>query len=314
MRKFSSKKLLFLSLLLVVIFATGCSISSITKKQTENETQKETQIIKEITPQKVSEKISFITIGDHKVHSFFDISNSHIIETPKRLILVDAQFNFNAAQELKDYIENLNKPLEKIILSHAHPDHWFGAEVFEEIPVVTSKKIASDLSKMGQTYIDGLKPVLGEIIPDSVIAVRDDVVLGSQDLDGLNIVIEEYADQEAPHSLAIKIPEYGVFIGQDLFYHDTHLVAPNRDGNKNWAKLLEGFNKKEAGEYKTILTGHGPNTNPGVFKEDIEYLEVLESILESGASKEEVKEQLLEKFPDKKGENFIDITLRYLFG
>jgi len=79
------------------------------------------------------ENVSIIGIGEYKIHTFYGVSNSHVIETPEKLIMIDAQFDFNLAKELKKYVATLNKPLERIILSHAHPDH------FKAIPILFSK-------------------------------------------------------------------------------------------------------------------------------------------------------------------------------
>ena len=259
------------------------------------------------------ENVSIIGIGEYKIHTFYGVSNSHVIETPEKLIMIDAQFDFNLAKELKKYVATLNKPLERIILSHAHPDHWFGYPIFEGTPIITTPGVISHLEDRGQEYIEILKPRMGEIIPDEVVPAKGEIKLGKQNWDGLEVILEEYAEHEAHYSIVIKIPEYGVMIGQDLFYNDMHLVAPDRNRNKNWAKLLESFDKNEARDYKTIFVGHGKNTTPEVFQEDIEYLEELEKILASGATQEETKQKLLQKFPDKGGENFINITTRNLF-
>ena len=259
------------------------------------------------------ENVSIIGMNEHKIHTFYGVSNSHIIETPEKLILVDAQFNFKLAKALKQYIESLDKPLDRIILSHAHPDHWFGYPIFENTPILTTPGVVADLGHRGHEYIEIMKPRMGAIIPDKVVPAKGKIKLGKQNWDGLEVILEEYTEQEAHHSILIKISEYGVMIGQDLFYNNMHLVASDRERNKNWAKILESFDKNEVQNYNTILVGHGKNTTPEVFQEDIEYLEELEKILASGATKEETKKKLIQRFPDKGGKGFINITTRNLF-
>ena len=258
-------------------------------------------------------EIEVLKLGEHKIHTFYGVSNSHIIETPKKLIMIDAQFNFKLAKKLNSYIKSLNKPLDRIILSHAHPDHWFGSEIFKDTKIVSTQGVKTDLKNHGERYIKIMKPKLKDNMPDNVIILDEIINLGNKNWDGLNVILEEYTEHESHHSIAIKIPKYGVMIGQDLFYHNTHLVASDKNRNKNWAKILKSFYKKEASNYPTILVGHGTNTNPEVFNEDIAYLEKLEEIIESGATMEETKAALIKEYPNKKYRGFINITVRNLF-
>jgi len=287
-----------ISLVVLMVFVSGCTHYEVK------------------TPQKVvsnMKNIDILKLGDYKIHTFYGISNSHIIETPKSLIVIDMQFKFKLAKALKAYIDTLNKPISKIILSHAHPDHWFGADVFSGEKIVTTKGIQVDLKNRGAEYIKILKPKLKSSIPDRVVKIDDTISTGAKNWDGLKVVLEEYTEQESHHSILIKIPEYGIMIGQDLFYHGMHLVASERSRNKNWAKILKSFDENEAKKYNTILVGHGSNADSMVFNEDIVYLERLEEILESGANMKETKAALIKSFPEKKGQGFINITTRNLF-
>ena len=104
-----------------------------------------------------AESTSVFSSGEIKLHTFHGISNSHIIETRNELHLIDAQMTFKHARQLKTYIDSLDKPLVQVILSHNHPDHWFGAEIFSaKTPIVTTANIASDLKKGGMRYIKNL--------------------------------------------------------------------------------------------------------------------------------------------------------------
>ena len=55
--------------------------------------------------------------------------NTHILEGPTKLIIFDGQLMCAYADEAAAYASRLNKPVDRIILSHPHPDHWSGLEV-----------------------------------------------------------------------------------------------------------------------------------------------------------------------------------------
>jgi glyoxylase-like metal-dependent hydrolase (beta-lactamase superfamily II) len=71
--------------------------------------------------------------GDVRIHTFLssfaydNIANAtHIIESKNKLVLVDGQFLVPYAKKFRGYADSLRKPIERLYLSHRHPDHWFG--------------------------------------------------------------------------------------------------------------------------------------------------------------------------------------------
>ena len=274
------------------------------------------QELKTLESQQVSKNVTLITAGGIKLHTFHGISNSHIIETANELRMIDAQMIFPHANGLKKYIAGLGKPLKQIILSHNHPDHWFGAEKFaSDVPIAASANIAVDLKSGGMRYVKGVakNPKMKGIIPTEVIVPSAEIKLGKQTWDGLEVIVEELADQESHYSLLIKIPSIGVMIGQDLFYNNNFLVASERKRNANWQKILESMQTNEANNYKTLLVGHGKNGGPDILAQDIKYLKALETTMAKGMTKEETEKALVAQFPNKGGKGMLGISMRNLF-
>ena len=56
--------------------------------------------------------------------------NTHIIELPTQLLVVDAQYTLTFASEVVSYAETLEKPITRVYISHYHPDHLLGAAAF----------------------------------------------------------------------------------------------------------------------------------------------------------------------------------------
>ena len=81
----------------------------------------------------VSIKIDDKVTIHHYETSFPILVNSYIIELPNKLVIFDAQFILPAANELLIHARSLRKPIDRIILSHAHPDHFFGLEKFSNV-------------------------------------------------------------------------------------------------------------------------------------------------------------------------------------
>ena len=263
----------------------------------------------------VAKNISVISVGAHKFHTFQGISNSHIIETKNELRLIDAQMTLSHARALKKYIDQLGKPLVQVILSHNHPDHWFGSKIFEHSsPIATTSNVRKDLQNGGARYLKILKKKLKDNMPDKVIVPSVELAIGKQNWDGLEVIVEEQTEQEAHHTLLVKIPAYGIVIGQDLFYNNMFLVASERKRNRNWREFLAQFLANDAKQYKTLLVGHGKNGGPSILSQDIKYLDALESLLSKGLSQQETQKHLIAMFPKKGGKGMLKISMRNLFG
>ncbi len=257
-----------------------------------------------LVPVAVAKNIEYITLGDYKIHTVFGVSNSHIIETPNKLILIDAQFTASEGKIVKDYMDSLEKPIDSVIISHEHPDHWFGIISFAGIKVLTTSEIAEDIATGAMRYIDRLKKEMGDEIPNAPVKLDGVLNLGESDFNGLKVIIEQYTDQEAHNSIVLKFPEYGVIIGQDLFYNGPHMVINTKDKNTNWINILKDFKTQP---YNTFLVGHGKNTDKTILSNSIKYLNDFERIAENSDSKKEIITKMEELYPEKKA------SLRYLF-
>ena len=53
--------------------------------------------------------------------------NSHVIELASQLVLFDAQLTPTYASEVVGVATALEKPVTRLYISHAHPDHFAGA-------------------------------------------------------------------------------------------------------------------------------------------------------------------------------------------
>lgn len=74
-------------------------------------------------------------------NSVFPVS-SEIISGSSEVVLIDAQFQKNDAQQLVDKIKKLNKKLTTIYISHSDPDYYFGLDTltnaFPEAKVIAT--------------------------------------------------------------------------------------------------------------------------------------------------------------------------------
>lgn len=228
---------------------------------------------------------------------------SHIIETANQLVLVDTQLLPPFAQEVAAYVASLGKPLERIYLSHEHPDHWYGAENFAA-PFLSTATIAANV----QAFIDsgGVEQQGEELLgPDNVpsapIAPLGDVVAGSETIDGVTFALDVIAAAEAPEQLLIKLPEAGIVIAQDLIYSATHAfpLPADRDG---WLAALTALGDLSADGYTILGAGHGYLSGIGVVDEVADYLSFQADVIATSSSADEANARLVAEYPHYGGQ------------
>ncbi len=228
---------------------------------------------------------------------------SHILETSERLIVVDAQFLARFADEVVTYAQTLGKPIDRVVITHAHPDHYAGAARFDAprsaLPVVI-EQIAARGDVQDPT---GVTVALSSVLPTVELHEGEEVV------DGVRLQFVAVAGGEAPDQLVVLLPDHGVLVAQDLVYHDVHLFLGDDDID-GWRAAIERLASLEG--YDTILAGHGAPAGPEVFAEIERYLADAKELL--GDDGDAYKAAIIERHPDYRGPFVIDIANRYLFG
>ncbi|OPG09057.1 MBL fold metallo-hydrolase [Streptomyces sp. GKU 895] len=251
--------------------------------------------------------VTVLDKGTVRIHSYMSPADTfhtttQLIETPARIIAIDAQLLPAYADEAVAYAQGLGKPIDRLIVTHAHPDHYNGASRFG-VPVHALARVSEQIVTRGDSRLPN-----GQVIP--LADVTPDVVLlpGTEVIDGVTFVFEAVSGGEAADELLIKLPEQGVLIAQDLVYHDVHLYLGN-DDITGWLRAVDTL-AAESG-YDTILAGHGAPAGPEVYEDIRRYLADARELL--GDDGDAYKKAIVDKYPAHVGPYIIDIANRSLF-
>jgi glyoxylase-like metal-dependent hydrolase (beta-lactamase superfamily II) len=238
--------------------------------------------------------------GDVTVHTYIAppasfLVTSHIIETPNQLVIVDTQFLQTAARDVLAYAESLGKPIERVILSHAHPDHSSGGNIFADVPFVTTPAIANgvqaDLDAGGVQQRAGL---VGESeVPAQPRVPEESLEAGVFEVGGVSFDVQVYDNAEAPQQIVLRLPDHGIVVAQDLIYTNGH-AFPGVD-RQNWITILNDL--RAAGDFDTLLSGHGMPTSPGEITQMIKYLSLADETASNASIAEDVIAALTEAYP-----------------
>jgi glyoxylase-like metal-dependent hydrolase (beta-lactamase superfamily II) len=260
--------------------------------------------------------------GDVRIHTFVsaftdnNIANAtHIIESKNKLVLVDGQFLATYARQFRRYADTLGKPIERLYLSHSHPDHWFGfGTAFDDIPIYALHETTRFIEEHGEASRKDHLKKLGDQAPNRIVVPQNIVRLDEQKkatediIDGERYIFTRVTDTEIDFLLTISLPEQGVCITQDLIYSRTHLYLTNN--MEHWIAVLADLLKSD---YELFMPGHGFPADKVEVANNIEYLSAARHAIDTGVTKYDFKNFMLQRYPARQCPGIFDIYLPRLF-
>lgn len=249
-----------------------------------------------------------------------ELVNAHVVESANSLLLVDTLQLKPHAEEFKQYVRSLEKPVSRVIVSHYHPDHWFGAASFAEYPLYALGEVIDRIDEMADFVLGYHRQVHGEkaaeLIPSEKVTPNLVLEEGAFDFDGIPLVFIRVPDTEAPVNLIIELPEQKILIAQDLVYNKAYPYFGEKTAGGDycfdaWIAVLNGFTEKG---YDLILPGHGDPTDLTIIPEMIGYLEFAKEAVLSGLKQDDLTAAITKKYPDYRLPLTLVMTNYMLFG
>lgn len=253
-------------------------------------------------------------LGDVKVHSYLApqqvfANNTHIIETTNQLVLIDTQFIMPMAKDYRAYADSLGKPIERLVITHEHPDHFLGSEAFNDIDIYSLQSVAGKIKAHGQTEIDEKKAQFGEAIA-STFVVPTALEPGSVEIDGVTFLFESVKNAEAEEQMVTKLPDFGVVSVGDIVYSGIHMILAGQP--PSWIAALNDL-KAGSDEYPIVLSGHGSTTSPAVYDTNIAWLGKAGELMGTAKTGKDFKDGLTAAFPDLGMDAAIDFVLPFMY-
>ena len=249
--------------------------------------------------------------GGITIHSFVAPDHSvktatHVVETAEGLVVVDTQLFRGYAQQFREYVDGLGKPISHVIISHGHPDHYFGLEYFEDAPTYAMPATRKHMKQRHKMHLRMHREVEGECdaVTDRVRFVEHDLELGTQVIGGITFELENVRRAEDNDQLVIRIPQAKTLILQDLMATDVHgfTAAGMLDG---WIAALQRYDALP--EYTHVLAGHGKPVDHAGLGEMIAYLEQCKAIWDRVQTADELRTALHEASPERGGDYLVDL-------
>jgi glyoxylase-like metal-dependent hydrolase (beta-lactamase superfamily II) len=228
-----------------------------------------------------------------QIHTYTSVGpspvNSYWIETPKGIIVIDTQRDKPNAERLLQEIQDTGKPIESIMITHPHPDHYFGTNILtngtNKIPIYATQATFDTIKNDPANLITLAKQLMGKDFPGKIVLPNRIVESGQNvTVDGINFMFENIGPGEAATETMIYLPTQGILFTGDLVNNNMHplLTGPTFvvSLSGDWIKQINYVMKKYS-DAKVLYPGHGPAGSPTLLlNQQLQYLNTFRSLVE----------------------------------
>lgn len=209
--------------------------------------------------------------------------NAYIVEGAEGVVVVDATLTQTSSRALRANVDAIGKPLQGVLLTHAHPDHYAGLGNLTEgldVPIVSVegvRRIARRDDATKDAIIGGMfgpEWPTNRVFSNEIVRDGSSVSFGA----GLDFEVRDIGPAESFHDsmFVLKGEQQKVFAG-DLAYGLMHpYMADNT--NPEWRTALDKIHS-ELAEDAVLYIGHGAPVTPGFLSWQRDYLSVFERVL-----------------------------------
>ncbi|MEV0190368.1 MBL fold metallo-hydrolase [Kitasatospora purpeofusca] len=141
-------------------------------------------------------------------------------------ILVDAQLTRSAGRELAEWVAGKGRRLLAIVVTHHHPDHYFGAEevlrLFPDARLLAAPPVVDGILRTAAAKVAQWKPVFGDDIPDHPL-VPAPLLPQPLMIDRQAIPVLLLGQGDCDGSTVVHVPSIRTVIAGDFVYNGTHV-------------------------------------------------------------------------------------------
>ena len=185
------------------------------------------------------------------------ISNISVIVGDNSVAIIDSGGSRAVGERLLASIRQISdKPISHLILTHFHPDHVFGADIFADlgVEIVGHAALNEALAARAEAYSRNMSNLigtgfLGSGLPSVTLPVTDSLTL---DLGNRPLELKTWPLAHTSSDMTVTDTASGTLIAGDLLFHDH---TPAIDGSiRGWERVMESLKDQDV---RRVVPGHG---------------------------------------------------------
>ena len=194
------------------------------------------------------------------------IANAGFVVTGHGVVVIDALGSPVLAQRLLEQIRTITaQPVTHVIVTHYHPDHFYGLQTFKAMGArIIAHRAARDylLSDGAQLRLQTARQDMAPWVDGQTRLIEADQWLDGEQLltvGGVRFQIKPMGPAHTPEDLVVYLPEKRLLFTGDLVF-DNRLPFVGQADSGRWLKALDALLAFDA---TTIVPGHGPASTQG---------------------------------------------------
>jgi glyoxylase-like metal-dependent hydrolase (beta-lactamase superfamily II) len=224
-------------------------------------------------------------------------SNAVLIKGLHEAVLVDNCLVQSDAEKLVRMIRAAGRELTTVLITHAHPDHYFGlpairaafpsAKIYARPPVIDAMREYRAKVVHWQEMYRGELPVS---IPMPQPLTGDSLALEGHDIQFVDLFMVETV-----HATAFYLPAEGAFIAGDLVYSQAQHYMSDVNDPGAWIEALGRVHK--LGPIEMVFPGHGPIGGPELLDASIQWMRDYMEVAKPGVRFVDIAKAMMARYP-----------------
>lgn len=231
------------------------------------------------------------------------VANVTLVKGEKAAVLVDVPFSRADAYRVAAAVFDSGLHLETIVITHDHPDHFFGldvlADAFPDARIVANPVVAKDMARSIPIKFKRWSGQLGTNAPrrpvQPVAMAGDTVTLEGHDLKVIGPMQGDHID-----STVVWDPDSRTLIGGDVLYNGVHVWLGEHTPER-YAAWLATLDRLDALHPATVIAGHrhpGAPDDNGAIDWTRRYIKAFVAARAASHSSAELSAAMMKAYPD----------------
>jgi glyoxylase-like metal-dependent hydrolase (beta-lactamase superfamily II) len=257
------------------------------------------------------------------------VPNIGIVEGDHTVLIIDCGLTSESGQNVLNAARAIAGKRELVLtVTHAHPEHTFGAQAFKGQAKIYYNRLQRDyLARNGSNLLAGFRYVLptggSSLLDDIAITLADEVYDGDHavlDLGGRMVEFQTWGIAHSPGDQIISIPDQKITFVGDLIEERMFPIVPLYPPMIQAADFDLGIWEKALSdildlEPRILVPGHGNLGGTELAIEMREYFAYLRTLTASTSKTVQQLETIVRGYrPTWERSEFIAPALRYLTG